>query len=186
MGFLPWIRERIGHIATVGAAALVLAGALLPFFWRELFGSPGYVGSPGLVALALLAASLIDRFRPSRWFLLVVLPFNWLAPLLGPPSSEYRPVVIFQAACATGAWVLLNSSVVRRHFELGYGRIERFLAAAGLQESADTVDDLPGEAPCLPPESIEISAPAASPKVAQPGRTTETAAAAAEGAAHSA
>ena len=186
MGLLPWIRDRIGHIATLVAAALVFVGAVLPFVFGPLFGSPRFIGSPGLLAAALFSASLIDRFRPSRWFLLVALPVSWLAPLLALPSSEYRPVVIFQAACATGAWVLLNSSVVRRHFELGYGRIERFLAAAGLQESADTVDDLPGEAPCLPAESIEISAPAASPKVAQPGRTTETAAAAAEGAAHSA
>jgi len=165
MGFLPWIRERIGHIATVGAAALVLAGALLPFFWRELFGSPGYVGSPGLVALALLAASLIDRFRPSRWFLLVVLPFNWLAPLLGPPSSEYRPLIIYQAACATGAWVLLNSAAARRYFAEGGGRIERFLAAAGLQESAEPVEELPGEAACLPRESIDVPTVAAAPKV---------------------
>ncbi len=126
------LRDRVGRLATIGAAVLVFVMQAVPTLFPRLFGMEKAGGTAGLLALTLLALSLLDRFRPTRWFLLGTLPLVWVfgAPI-GP--SDLRRVLLFMVCCATLAWVLLNSGPVREYFQPGRSWAERFFSRRAAQ-----------------------------------------------------
>ncbi len=164
MRLVRWLRDRLGHALTAAAAVLVVGGMALPAFWPGLFGLPR---SPGPLTLAavLLGVSLIDRFRPTRWFLLWALPVAWILPPYFS-ASAYHAMHMFQAACATGAWALLLSGPVKAHFRRGGGWLERFYREHGLYGARVADDELAegdGPPPALPRESWAAGPPASPP-----------------------
>ncbi len=142
------LRQRAGQLATIGAAIFVFAMQAVPTFFPRLFGLERAVfAAPALLAMTLLALSLLDRFRPSRWFLLASLPAVWIFMAAAAKSAFYGRVLLFQVCCATIVWVLLNVAPVRESFEAGGRWVERFLlsgrsgAALGAGETARAWDD---------------------------------------------
>lgn len=162
MGIVRWLRGEAGRALTVAAALLVVGMMAVPTYWPGLFGLTRT--APLTLAVVLLGVSLLDRFRPSRWFLLWALPIMWiLAPAYGP---RYRVLAMFQAACGTVAWVLLQSGPVRAHFRRGGGWLETFFREHGLASAAaeEPVDEpatsLPAEPAALPQATWSPRAPA--------------------------
>ncbi len=152
MGLLRRLRDGAGRALTAAAALLVVGMMAVPALWPGLFGLTR-APAPLTLAGVLLGVSLLDRFRPTRWFLLWALPGSWI---LGPAlaASGYRGMLIFQAVCATGAWMLLQSGPVRAYFRAGGGWLETFFRERALAADAGggEVGDEADRPSSLPPE----------------------------------
>ena len=107
-----------GRLWTGVAALATFALTAMPSLFPHWYVYPGgrAPNQGAWLAGGLLAVSLLARFRPSRWLLLVTLPVLIGTGLFMSGRNEFVAGYRLLAFCAGVAWVALLSAPVRRYF----------------------------------------------------------------------
>ena len=108
---------RSGRFLTAVAAGLILLIGILASPWVELFQLGGPHGPPAaaLVGYVVIAAALLDRWRPMRWATMIGGALS--TPVLaGIALVKHQPAALLAAALCGTVSMVLGSMPVHRWF----------------------------------------------------------------------